>query len=185
MNAGSKGHLPVVLYLLNKQSANPLIRNNWGETAYDAAAAVFEIWICEVIFLSIDRLCCSTRSFQVLQKAEADRWRETTVSYDPLAVHTTVPLVLYENQRLDTRLKTLAVAGGRARFSVSGLGKRGRRPPFELRLPKTDPSVGKKEVPAWRSDVQLPLRENPWILPVPGTKDSSSREGAERSHFWL
>ena len=48
MNAASKGHLPVVLYLLSKQSADPLIRNNWGETAYDAAAAVFEVWICEV-----------------------------------------------------------------------------------------------------------------------------------------
>lgn len=37
-----------MLYLLSKQSANPLIRNDWGETAYDVAAAVFEIWICEV-----------------------------------------------------------------------------------------------------------------------------------------
>ncbi len=48
VNAASKGHLPVVLYLLTKQSADPLIRNNWGETAYDIAAAVFEVWICEV-----------------------------------------------------------------------------------------------------------------------------------------
>jgi Ankyrin repeats (many copies) len=48
VNAASKGHLPVVLYLLTKQSANPLTRNNWGETAYDVAAAVFEVWICEV-----------------------------------------------------------------------------------------------------------------------------------------
>ena len=48
VNAASKGHLPVVLYLLSKQAANPLIRNNWGETAYDVAAAVFEVWICEV-----------------------------------------------------------------------------------------------------------------------------------------
>lgn len=38
----------MVLYLLSKQNANPLIRNNWGEAAYDAAAAVFEVWICEV-----------------------------------------------------------------------------------------------------------------------------------------
>lgn len=52
VNAASKGHLPVVLYLLSKQSANPLIRNNWGETAYDAAAAVFEVWICEVCVVS-------------------------------------------------------------------------------------------------------------------------------------
>lgn len=48
VNAASKGHLPVVLYLLTKQNADPLVRNNWGETAYDAAAAVFEVWICEV-----------------------------------------------------------------------------------------------------------------------------------------
>jgi len=48
VNAASKGHLPVVLYLLKKQVANPLVRNTWGETAYDIAAAVFEIWVCEV-----------------------------------------------------------------------------------------------------------------------------------------
>ena len=168
VNAASKGHLPVVLYLLNKQAANPLVRNNWGETAYDAAAAVFEIWICEV-----------------LQKAEVDRWRESSTVYDPLAVHMAVPLIVYEHQRLDTRLKTLAVTGGRPRFSHSGLGRHGRRFPFELRLPKADPAVGKKEVPAWRSDVQLPLRENPWTLPIPGNQDGSWREGAERSHFWL
>lgn len=38
----------MVLYLLSKQSANPLVRNKWGETAFDAGAAVFEVWICEV-----------------------------------------------------------------------------------------------------------------------------------------
>lgn len=48
VNAASKGHLPVVRYLLSKQSADPLVRNDWGENAYDVAAAVFEIWICEV-----------------------------------------------------------------------------------------------------------------------------------------
>lgn len=50
VNASSKGHLPVVLYLLTKQFADPLVRNKWGESAYDVAAAVFEIWICEVGF---------------------------------------------------------------------------------------------------------------------------------------
>jgi hypothetical protein len=50
VNASSKGHLPVVLYLLSKQSANPLVRNNRGETAFDVAATVFEVWICEVSF---------------------------------------------------------------------------------------------------------------------------------------
>jgi hypothetical protein len=166
VNAASKGHLPVVLYLLNKQSADPLVRNDWGETAYDIAAAVFEIWICEV-----------------LQRAEAVKWRHTTVQYDPVAVHTTVPLILYENQRLDTRLKTLAVSGGRPKFTVSGLGRSGRRAPFELKLPKPDEETGAKEIPAWRSDVQLPLRDDPWALPL--SKSRPSLEGAERSHFWL
>lgn len=48
VNAASKGHLPVVMYLLSKQAADPLVRNNWGEAAYDVAASVFEVWICEV-----------------------------------------------------------------------------------------------------------------------------------------
>ncbi|TCD66928.1 hypothetical protein EIP91_000706 [Steccherinum ochraceum] len=167
MNAASKGHLPVVLYLLTKQSADPLVRNNWGETAYDAAAAVFEVWICEI-----------------LQKAESERWRGTTVPYNSLAVHTTVPLVLYEYQRLDMRLKTLAMSGGKPKFSASGLGKRGHRAPFELKLPQADDS-GRKLIPAWRSDVQLPLREQPLVLPSPSNREQPAREGAERSHFWL
>lgn len=119
---------------------------------------------------------------QVLQKTEVEQWHGGShTPYNLLAVHTTVPLVLYENQRLDMRLKTLAVSGGRPKFSASGLGRRGRRAPFELRLSVQEERTGRKEVPAWRSDVQLPLREDPWTLPRPG----SSREGAERSHFWL
>ncbi|KAF8165206.1 hypothetical protein B0H34DRAFT_228371 [Crassisporium funariophilum] len=165
MNASSKGHLPVVLYLLTKQAANPLVRNKWGETAFDTAAAVFEVWICE--------------------QAEAERWRGTTTPYNPLLVHTTIPLVLYENQRLDTRLKTVAVSGGRPKFSTSGLGKQGRRSPFELKLPTVEDGTGAKVLPAWRSGVQLPLREAPWILPRPATLENPVPEGLERSHFWL
>lgn len=55
MNAASKGHLPVVLYLLSKQRVDPLVRNNWGETAFDIAAAVFEVWICEVTIAPYDK----------------------------------------------------------------------------------------------------------------------------------
>lgn len=61
MNAASKGHLPVVLYLLTKQSADPLVRNNWGETAYDASAAVFEVWICEVGYPLLSAFAVSDR----------------------------------------------------------------------------------------------------------------------------
>lgn len=82
------------------------------------------------------------------------------------------------------RLKTLAVSGGRAKFSASGLGKPGRRPHFELKLPKPDEETGAKSVSAWRSDVQLPLKESPWVLPKSGDHNAPV-EGAERSHFWL
>lgn len=106
--------------------------------------------------------------------------------YDPLAVHTTVPVILYEHQRLDVRLKMLAVNGGQPVFSITRLGRSDRRAPFELRLPKVDEETGKKEVPSWWSDVQLPLLEETFTLPMPtGSKDRQPHEGAERSHFWL
>lgn len=126
------------------------------------------------------RKIASSHAPQVLQKHESEKWRDSSVPYNPLGVHTTVPLVLYENQKLDVRLKTLAVSGGRPKFSASGLGRRGRQAPFELVLPAPTETSGKK-IGAWRSDVQLPLREDPFTLPKPG----SSQEGAERSHFWL
>lgn len=96
-----------------------------------------------------------------------------------------MPLILYENQRLDTRLKTLATSGGRPKFSSSGLGKQGRRPPFELKLPTADAETGVREIAAWRSGVQLPLRNEPWVLPKPGPGDRPAVDGVERSHFWL
>jgi hypothetical protein len=82
------------------------------------------------------------------------------------------------------RLKTLAVSGGYPKFSASGLGRRGRRSPFELRLLLTGEEADKKTLPAWRSDVHLPLRDEPFALPSPGA-DHSHMDGVERSHFWL
>ena len=75
VNAASKGHLPVVLYLLTKQAANPLIRNKWGETAFDIAAAVFEVWICEVseyavLFLSVPNLVLAFRYCSKLKPSD-------------------------------------------------------------------------------------------------------------------
>lgn len=172
-----------MLYLLSKQSADPLVRNNWGETAYDAAAAVFEVWVCEVRYRTLREMHELTiPSSKVLQKAEAEKWLNSSVKYNPLAVHTAVPLIIHEHQRLDSRFKTLAVSGGRPKFSASGLGRKGRRSPFELRMPPND-SGNAIDVPAWRTDVQLPFIESPFVLPKPRT--SPSREGAERSHFWL
>ena len=104
-----------------------------------------------------------------------------------MAVHTTVPLILHENQRLDARLKTLAVSGGRPKFSTAGLGRHGRRGPFELRLPPGDEVSAKKDVPAWRSDVHPPVIDDPFTLPIPrSTREPGPRADiGERSHFWL
>lgn len=126
---------------------------------------------------------CSQGEIQVLQRAEAEKWRKTTVPFDPVAVHTTVPIILFENQKLDIRLKTLAVSGGIPRFSASGLGRKGRHAPFELRLPKPDDETSKTLVPAWRTDVQLPLVEDPFTLPKPvrqGEGEGPSREGGRK-----
>jgi hypothetical protein len=122
----------------------------------------------------------------VLSRFEAEKWRSSTAHYDPLSVHTTIPLILYENQRLDMRIRTLAASGGRPRFTASGLGKSGRRAPFELKLLVPDERTGQKTVSAWRSDVQLPLREDPLTLPVPHARAHAVvPDGAERAHFWL
>lgn len=122
---------------------------------------------------------------QVLQQAEAERWRGTNTPYDPLLVHTTLPIILYEYQRLDLRLKTVATSGGRAKFSASGLGKRGRRAPYELKLPRPDADTGVQLIPASRNGVQLPLRDAPWDIPRPVDIDKSAPDITERSHFWL
>lgn len=121
----------------------------------------------------------------MLQQAEATYWRHPNSHYNPLLVHTTLPVILYENQRLDTRLKTVAVSGGRPKFSTSGLGKQGRRAPFELKLPMAEDDSGVQFVPAWRSGVQLPARESPWVLPKPSPADRVPNDTGEKSHFWL
>ncbi|KAG6336355.1 hypothetical protein ID866_2750 [Astraeus odoratus] len=96
-----------------------------------------------------------------------------------------VPLILFENQHLDTRLKTLAVSGGKPKFSASGLGRHGNHPPYELKLTSPDEETGASLVAAGRDDVQLPLLSRPYILPNPSRGNQTIPEGAERSHFWL
>jgi len=103
--------------------------------------------------------------------------------YNPFLVHTTIPLVIYENQRLDTRLKTVAISG--AKFSAAGLGKQGRRAPFELKHPTPTEDNRTEFLPAWRSGIQLPLKSAPWVLPLPVTPSQAALESVERSHFWL
>ncbi|PWN33927.1 uncharacterized protein FA14DRAFT_66560 [Meira miltonrushii] len=168
MNAASNGHLPIVRYLTSKQKVDPFVRNNAGETAYDVAAATFEVFICEI-----------------LEKYESERWAALKFAgsapsnanqtvpgqgpYNPLAIHTTVPVIVYENQRLDTRLSTLAIRGGKPRWSGTQAGrpdKPDRRAPSTmspgpLSLSRT------RHLPMAREDVKLPTRSQPYKLRLP------------------
>ncbi|CAD6907678.1 unnamed protein product [Tilletia controversa] len=170
MNAASKGHLPIVRYLTSKYHADPFIRNSAGETAYDVAASTFEVYICEV-----------------LEKYEADRWSalkyaEPTSAaasngsstrrlrdigaYNPLALHTTVPIIIHENQRLDTRLSTLAIHGGKPRWSSSGSARKNatdRRAPASL-APGPLSRSKTRHLAVVKEDVLLPLRDQPYKM---------------------
>ena len=39
----------MVEYLLNETEADPLLCNKFGETAYDAAAAIGHVYLCELL----------------------------------------------------------------------------------------------------------------------------------------
>lgn len=158
------------------------MRNMAGETAYDVAAATFEIYICEV-----------------LERYEADRWAALKFAgpppagagagtkrivpgqgpYNPLALHTTVPVMVYENQRLDTRLKTLAVHGGKPRWSATSAArphKPDRRPPFAM----SPGPLGSRtrHLPLLREEVQLPTRQQPYKLPLPSRSSAATARKA-------
>lgn len=166
MNAASKGHLPIVRHLTAKYHADPFVRNAAGETAFDVAAASFEVYICEV-----------------LERYEAERWNDSKTNnaapsprsgqtvpgrgpYEPLALHTTVPVILHENQRLDTRLQTLAMNGGKPRWSSSSAArahKPDRRSPTSMPPGPLSPSRT-RHAPMRQDDVGLPSRSVPYKL---------------------
>ena len=165
MNAASKGHLPVVRHLTAKYHADPFVRNAAGETAFDVAASTFEVYICEV-----------------LERYEAERWNASKFAvaapvgsgqivpgrgpYEPLALHTTVPVILHENQRLDTRLQTLAMNGGKPRWSSSSAArahKPDKRSPSSMPPGPLAPSRT-RHTPMRQEDVGLPSRSAPYKL---------------------
>ncbi|GAN09199.1 FYVE-domain-containing protein [Mucor ambiguus] len=75
MNAASKGHVDIVVRLLQGSHANPMLKNKFGEAAYDVAAAAGEAYLC-----------------QVLEKYEMQYGLINT----PLDVHVTIPVLLLE-----------------------------------------------------------------------------------------
>lgn len=169
MNGAAKGHLPSVNFLI-KRGADPLLRNDWGETAYDLAAAVFEVNICTV-----------------LSQYEASVWSTSSPEgkprppYNPLVLHSTHPIVLHENARLArptlkklSSLGTLA-AGQSPRWSSKALSRNDNRTAFTM------PSESDR--PVFHSEVGLPIigDEAKLVLPEAREVRSAGRPGRGRA----
>ncbi|CAG8620517.1 6067_t:CDS:2, partial [Ambispora gerdemannii] len=167
MNAASKGHLDIVRYLLSHR-ANPLIKNNFGETAYDVAATSHEVYICEI-----------------LEKAERDWWKRKlpipkptsfgelianpamNQPYDVLAFHVSVPVVLHENQRASNAFPILR---GPAKYSPLVKG--------DSRGPWSDLSG----IPTTKEDVQLPMS---FISSAASVVSNSTSSKQQKLWFWF
>ncbi len=134
MNAAAKGHLSLVLYLLHKRRADPFQRNAHGETALDVAAASFEVHLARDVLGREERRRWDHDMDHDLEQGQDDleqgqdqltgaegddaaKGPKTAAeskakgkgkgAYNPLRLHSTLPVVLHENQRLDSRLPTL------------------------------------------------------------------------------
>lgn len=172
MNGASKGQLPVI-HFLTKRGANPLLRNDWGETAFDLAAAVFEVNICNV-----------------LAQSEASI---VNPPYQPLLLHSTYPVVLHENARLARpTLKRLSSLGNLAtgqnpRWSSKALSRNDNRTAFTYpSTPGVLPGVLDETMadrPVFRSEVGLPVigKETELILPELREVRSAGRPGQPQS----
>ncbi|BGP12902.1 hypothetical protein JCM10213_005146 [Rhodosporidiobolus nylandii] len=152
-NAASKGQLPLVNYLL-KQKADPLLRNAFSETAFDLASAVFELNICTV-----------------LANAEAAALEDSAGEpYNPLDLHSTVPVVLHENQRLALptlkKLSSLGQLAGGPRWTAKALSRNDARAAFTM-PPLAGTTSKQPELPCFRSEVGLPVvcTEGKLVLP--------------------
>lgn len=110
MNASGKGYQDLVQLLLNNR-ANPLLRNTYGDTAYDLAAQSEEAYICELLVEAEKHWVESpTRSrsgrdmtFRVhsgsCQLQNDTELRSGQQEQPPKPNHTTVIELLHENQR--------------------------------------------------------------------------------------
>ncbi|GAA5842477.1 hypothetical protein JCM9279_005395 [Rhodotorula babjevae] len=172
MNAASKGQVPLVNFLV-KRGADPLARNAYGETAYDLAAAVFEVHICGVL-AAAERAALSSRGLS----ASADDGSAT--AFNPLALHSTVPVVLYENQRLALpTLKKLSSLGGATKWTPKALSRNDRRAAYSMPLSSLGIAVdgesdGGDELSCFRSEVRLPIVGAETTLGLPERREVRS-----------
>ena len=162
MNGASKGQLPVVNFLIKAGTA-PLIRNAYGESAFDLAAGVFEVLICSVL---------ATHEASVWAALSANDWPR--LSYNPLLLHQTVPVVIHENQRLaQPTLKKLSTLGNLAagqspRWSSKALSRNDGRTAFTIVPAFGEPTSRTADAPITKNEVGLPNlgAEGELVLPV-------------------
>ncbi|KAK4054812.1 hypothetical protein OIV83_000736 [Microbotryomycetes sp. JL201] len=152
MNAASKGHLPFVNFLL-KRGANPTFRNAFDETAFDLAASVFELAVCNVLSL-------------------AERDAIGNDNYNAVAFHSTYPVVVHENQRL-ARTRNISHLGSdsRAKWTAQALSRNDGRTAFTLlSVPETD----EHDLPILTAEIGLPIVGNEDHLILPPRRQARS-----------
>ncbi|GAA5805838.1 hypothetical protein EDC94DRAFT_549272 [Helicostylum pulchrum] len=124
INAASKGYMSIVEYLLDEARANPLIKNNFGEAAYDVSAAAGESYICEMLEKAGRKWWHLQHTEGVLNPGNK-RASMFGATYDLLEFHVTVIVILHENQR-----STSLLGLSRPQFSETYLTKSDTRGPW-------------------------------------------------------
>ncbi|KAI8971059.1 hypothetical protein BDB01DRAFT_812594 [Pilobolus umbonatus] len=159
INAASKGHMSIVEYLLDEAHANPLIKNNFGEAAYDVSAAASESYICEMLERSGRKLWHLQHTEGVLNPGNK-RASMFGATYDLLEFHVTVIMILHENQR-----STSLLGLSKPIFSENSLTKSDTRGPWSLH-PSGEPAT--------KESVTLPI-----------TSTNNHRISNLSNWFWL
>ncbi|KAF7727259.1 hypothetical protein EC973_007872 [Apophysomyces ossiformis] len=182
INAASKGHISIVEYLLEEAHANPLIKNNFREAAYDVSAAAGKSYICEML----EKAGRKWWNMRHLEGSEpSSTFRGST--YDLLEFHVTVMVVLHENQR-----STSILGLSRPHFSANVLTKNDVRGPWSLYPSGVRSSKDQVELPAdpsgrggsnwfWLTDWQIDYSD-PRIDPTSGWQYARSFE--EKDDAW-
>ncbi|KAI8642027.1 FYVE zinc finger-domain-containing protein [Parasitella parasitica] len=174
--------MSIVEYLLDEAHANPLIKNNFGEAAYDVSAAAGESYICEMLEKAGRRWWHHQHTEGVLNPGNK-RASKFGATYDLLEFHVTVIVILHENQRATSLLGL-----SRPQFSENYLMKTDARGPWSLHPSGTPSSKEMVNLPAtstnnhrisnlsnwfWLTDWQLDY-SNPRVDPTSGWQYSKS-----------
>ncbi|CAO3615828.1 unnamed protein product [Cunninghamella echinulata] len=182
INAASKGYISIVEYLLDEAHANPLIKNNNGEAAYDASAAFREAYIGEILEKA-------GKKWWHTQQMEGtnDNISNKSATYDLYDYHVTVMVILHENQRA-----TSLLGFSRPQFNASYLTKQDTRGPWSLHPSGKPTSKDLVEPPRisngtgkanwfWITDWQIDLSD-PRIDPTSGWQYARSFD--EKDELW-